>query len=117
MSFLADPPMLVGAGAAIERLAPDERTARRAELAVLALFFAVSGALYLEAPATRPMWRALRARSGLDWMINSGVLRLDTSSRTRRRDVAALAMFALYPSWLRAGRRLARRRSARPPAL
>lgn len=108
MSFLADPPLLVAAGAAIERLADDERTAKVACGAVLALFLGVSGALYLDAPVSRPMSRALRAPSGLDWMVNSGVLKLDVGRPSRRRDLAAIALFAAYPGWLWLGRRAAR---------
>lgn len=110
MSFLADPPMLVGAGAAIERLALGDAESRRAERAVLALFLGVSGLLYLDAPVMRPMWEALRSPSGRDWMINSGVLRLDTGRSSVAAHAAAAGLFALYPAWLRLGRRLARTR-------
>ena len=109
MSFLADPPLLVAAGAAIERAPLDERAATWAGRAVVALFVGVSGALYADVDATRPMWRLLRARSGKDWMVNSGVLSLDVQRPSRRRDAGALVLFALYPAWLRLGRTLARR--------
>lgn len=111
MSFLVDPPLLVGAGAAIQRLAPDAASARWAERGVVALFLAVSGLLYVDAPITRPMWTALRSRSGRDWMINSGILRIDTAPSPTRHHLAAAALFALYPSWLRLGRRIGRGRA------
>lgn len=109
MSFLLDPPMLVGAGAAIERLAPDERTKRIAQTATVAVFVGTSVGLYLEAPWTRWLWKLCGARSGRDWMLNSGVTRFEYERPSPAVHVAAAAMFALYPSWLRFGRRLARR--------
>jgi hypothetical protein len=112
VSFLVDPPLLVVSGVAIERLAPDERTARAAERAVLATFFATSVGLYLEAPATRWLWRLCRARSGRDWMWNSGVFHFDETRAGPGTHVLAAAIFALYPSFIRAGRRLGGRRAS-----
>ena len=43
----------------------------------MAVFWGVSIPLYLNRRWTRPLWRACRARSGRDWMINSGVLAND----------------------------------------
>src|SRR5207237_977339 len=77
MSFLVDPPMLVMTGAAIERLAPDERAASRASTAVLGTFLVTSGALYTNARWIRPFWEACRAETGRDWMLNSGVFGFD----------------------------------------
>ena len=108
MSFLADPPMLVATGAMIERLVDDERVARAAEVAVVAAYVAVSGGLYLEAAWTRPMWRGLGARSGRDWMLNSGVFSFPVDDVGPATHVLAVALFATYPLWLRLGRRLAR---------
>jgi hypothetical protein len=108
MSFLVDPPLLVAAGAAIGRAGADEKTARRAEGAVLAVFLVTSVSLYANARWTRPIWRLCRARSGRDWMVNSGVFSLETDPVTTRRAVAAVALFATYPAFLRLGRRLAR---------
>lgn len=108
MSFLVDPPLLVMSGAAIERLAPDERVARRAETAVLATFLVTSGALYANARWIRPFWEACRAETGRDWMLNSGVFRFDHRNVGAPTHALALALFATYPYWLKAGRRLAR---------
>jgi hypothetical protein len=110
MSFLVDPPLLVASGVAIERLVPDERAARAAERAVLATFFATSIGLYLEAPPTRWLWRLCRARSGRDWMLNSGVFHFDETRAGAGTHVLAGAIFSLYPSFIRAGRRLGSRR-------
>lgn len=96
MSFLVDPPLLVLSGAAIEVLAPDERTAAVAGTAVLGTFFAVSGALY-----AHPGW-------GRDWMLNSGLFSFEHRRPSPRTHVLAAAIFATYPWWLRLGRRLAR---------
>lgn len=109
MSFLADPPLLVVSGAAIERLArrPDE--AESADRAVLALFLGVSGLLYVNAPGLRWFWRGLGAASGRDWMINSGVTRFEHRRPAGWVHVLAIALFALYPRWLRLGHRLGAR--------
>ena len=109
MSFLADPPLLVVSGAAIERFAPDEQVASRASAAVLGTFFVTSGALYANASWIRPFWEACRAESGRDWMLNSGVFRFDHRRARWPTHLLGLAIFATYPSWLRLGRRLARR--------
>ena len=108
MSFLVDPPLLVASGVAIERLAPDERTAERAGTAVLATFFVTSGALYVNARWIRRFWEACRAETGRDWMLNSGVFRIDHRKVGWPTHLLSAAIFATYPSWLRLGRRLAR---------
>ena len=112
MSFLLDPPLLVGAGAAIERVSPDERTARAAELAVTALFVGTSVLLYLNAPPVRWFWRACRATSGRDWMLNSGVFSFEHRHPSAATHVLAAGIFATYPLWPRLGRALARPLSA-----
>ncbi len=109
MSFLVDPPMLVAAGAAIERLAPNESTARRAEIAVLATVLGFNTALYLNAPGLRWLWGSVGATSGRDFMMNSGVFRFEHRNPRARTNVAAVGMFAVCPLWVRLGRRLARR--------
>ena len=108
MSFLVDPPLLVLSGAAIERLAPDERTASRAGAAVLGTFLVTSGALYANAPWIRWFWKACRAETGRDWMLNSGVFHVDHRRVGWPTHLLGMALFATYPAWLRAGRRLAR---------
>lgn len=117
MSFMIDPPLLYANGQAYARLAPERAqgaAARAAGVAVLALFYGVSGALWLERPWTRPLWRAFGSRGGRDFMVNSGVLRLPVPGSARGHALAALA-FATYPLWLAAGYRSGRRaRLARP---
>lgn len=109
MSFLADPPLLVGAGAAIEKAVPDERTRRRVEAGVVAVFLATSISLYFDLGWTRWLWRMCGARSGRDWMLNSGLLRLDYEDVSPSTHTIAAFLFALYPLWIRLGRRLAAR--------
>lgn len=109
MSFLLDPPLLVAAGAALERAGVDEQRARDVERAVLGVFLVTSISLYANARWTRPLWRACRASSGRDWMINSGVWSMDAGPVSARGVATAAAIFATYPSFLRLGRRLARR--------
>ena len=80
MSFLIDPPWLYANGRAYAALAPERaqgRTAAAAGAATMAVFWGVSVSLYLNRPWTRLDLAACRARDGRDWMLNSGVLRLD----------------------------------------
>lgn len=108
MSFLLDPPLLAAAGAAIERFAPDERTARVAARGTVATFVGVSLALYANAPGLSAFWRPFRARDGREFMLTSGLARTD-GPQGAPQHAAALALFALYPAWLELGRRAARR--------
>lgn len=113
MSFLADPPLLYANGQAYARLAPDEVPAgatRALGLGTVALFWLVSVALYLEQGWTRPLWKACRAESGRDWMLNSGVFRFDWRRAGPRTHVLAALIFATYPLWLVLGYRQGRRR-------
>ena len=105
MSFLVDPPLLLGAGAAIEAAAPDDRTARRAEAAVLALFLVVSISLYRNSRSVHWMARLCRADTGRDWMLNSGVFHFDHERAGPLTHLAAAAAFCTYPLWIRLGRR------------
>lgn len=109
MSFLADPPMLFATGALIERAVEDPHRARQLELATAAVFVGTSVSLYLERRWTRWLWKMCRASSGRDWMVNSGVLHIDAEKVGARGHAVAAVMFALYPLWLHAGRRAARR--------
>lgn len=106
MSFLVDPPLLVACGAAANLL-PDERARTRAERAVLATFLGTSISLYLNARWTRPLWKLCRARSGRDWMLNSGVTHFEHERPRAAVHVAAVALFVTYPLWFRLGARLA----------
>jgi hypothetical protein len=106
MSFLVDPPLLVASGAAIEAGAPDERTARRLEAAVLGLFVATSVSLYANARWTHWLARLCRAESGRDWMLNSGVFDFDHEGAGLPTHAVSAAIFCTYPLWIRLGRRL-----------
>jgi hypothetical protein len=117
MSFLIDPPWLYAAGRTYGRLLP-ERTpaARTIHTATAGVFLATSISLYLDRPWTRPLWRLCRARSGRDWMLNSGVFRFDARRAGWRTHVVAALLFATYPWWLLLGERRGRlkaRKSAR----
>ncbi len=108
MSFLIDPPLLVATGAALERLAPDEESKKLADKAVLVTFLGISTGLYLNLPGLGFVWKPFRAKSGRDWMLNSGVFRCNYENPPLRTHLAAAAIFATYPLWLKLGHRLAR---------
>jgi hypothetical protein len=101
VSFLIDPPWLYANGRAIAR------SNRSTPLAAgtMAVFWGVSIPLYLNARWTRPIWRACHAQSGRDWMLNSGVLRLDHQRASTRTHAVSAAIFATYPLWLWLGYR------------
>jgi hypothetical protein len=107
MSFLIDGPWLYANGRAIARA-----TDHPAPLAAgtMAVFWGVSVPLYLNQRWTRPIWRACRAQSGRDWMINSGVLKLDADKVSPVGHAVSAAIFATYPLWLWLGLRHGRRR-------
>lgn len=115
MSFLVDPPLLVASGAAIEAAAPDERTARRLEAAVLGVFVVTSVSLYLNARWTRWLARLCRARSGRDWMLNSGVFHFDDERAGPTTHLVSAFIFCTYPLWIRLGRRAGARFAEPPP--
>lgn len=104
MSFLVDPPLLLGAGAAIEAAAPDDRTARRLEAGVLTVFLVTSLSLYANARWVHWLARLCGARSGRDWMLNSGVFSFDPDRAGLFTHVVSMAIFATYPLWIRLGR-------------
>jgi hypothetical protein len=112
MSFLIDPPWLYATGRAYGRLMPERTPAARAIGAATAgAFLATSISLYLDRPWTRRIWEACRAETGRDWMLNSGVLRLDHRRAGRRTHVVSALLFATYPLCLALGERTARRRA------
>jgi hypothetical protein len=117
MSFLIDPPWLYANGRAYARLAPERaqgRVAAAAGAATTAVFWGVSISLYLNRPWTRWIWRLCRARDGRDWMLNSGVLRLDergAGGRAVLTHAVSAALFASYPYWLWRGWHDGRRRT------
>ncbi len=112
MSFLIDPPWLYANGRAYGQLTrseePDYKRDALFVAGTMALFWGVSVALYLDKPWTRPIWRLCRASSGRDWMLNSGVLRLDARRARTPTHVVSAAIFATYPYWLWRGLRAGR---------
>jgi hypothetical protein len=112
MSFLIDPPWLYATGRIYGRVMPQpSRTSRAVSVATAGLFLTTSVSLYLEHRWTEPIWRACRAESGRDWMLNSGVFRFDPNNARIGTHRVAAAIFATYPLWLAMGIRHARRRS------
>ena len=103
MSFLADPPLLYAAGEAYARAAPESAQGRVAGVVgagVVATFVGVSLALWLERPWVRPLWRLFGARSGTEFMVSNGLVRVDSARKpgTRGHAFAGLA-FLTYPLW------------------
>jgi hypothetical protein len=118
VSFLADPILLALSGEAYARAAPEEAQGGRAKAAAaacVAVYWAISGASYLNSPWAKPLVRPLPGHDGRDWMVNSGLFRLDSRRRTPRMDLAALLIFATYPLWLWLGWDHGRRRRPRGP--
>jgi hypothetical protein len=112
MSFLIDPPWLYASGFAYGRLMPERTPAARAvQTATAGVFLATSISLYLDRPWTRPIWRACRAQSGRDWMLNSGVFHFDHRRASARTHGISALLFATYPLWLMLGERTARARA------
>ena len=108
MSFLLDPPVLFVSGLVTGRFVPKGSRRRRIAIALLGLFYGVSGLLYVD---ILPWWNGRRWTRGSDWMLNSG---LNTRlKRTAGADVLAVMLFAAYPLWLWFGMELGRQ--ARPP--
>jgi hypothetical protein len=115
VSFLIDPPLLYASGRAYAELTrdrPDADQDRAIGAVTVAAFLAISVALYLDRRWTRPIWRLCGAHSGRDWMLNSGLLRLNWRSPGASTHLISSGIFITYPYWwwrgLRAGR--ARRR-------
>lgn len=109
MSFVIDPPLLVASGAAIEAVAgEDETTARRLRGGVVALFVVVSLALYANVPGLGRLWRPFGSRSGREFMLTSGLARVDERRIAARQHAGALSLLLLYPLWIRLGSALAR---------
>ena len=106
MSFLIDGPWLYANGRAIAEL--PEEAQEPVAAATIGVFLITSISLYLNLGWTRWIWEACRARSGRDWMINSGVLRIDETKVGTRGHVVSALIFATYPLWLRLGMRAGR---------
>jgi hypothetical protein len=109
MSFLIDPPWLYATGRAYGRLMPRRTPAARAvSRATAGAFLATSISLYLDRSWTRRIWEACHAKSGRDWMLNSGVFRIDYRRAGPRTHVTSALIFATYPLWLWLGERRGR---------
>lgn len=110
MSFLIDPPWLYATGRVYGRLMPERTPAARAvHTATAGAFLVTSISLYLDRPWTRPIWKMCRAKSGRDWMLNSGVFRFDAKHAGQRTHLTSALLFATYPWWLLLGEHQARR--------
>ena len=113
MSFLIDPPLLYSGGRTYARLTRDVAPSARRDAAFgaayMGLFWGVSVALYLDRGWTGPIWRLCGARSGRDWMLNSGVFGFDWRRAGPRTHRLAGAILATYPVWLWLGVRRGRR--------
>jgi hypothetical protein len=114
MSFLIDPPLLYASGRAYSvatREAADPRRDAAVAAATMAVFWGVSVSLYQNRRWTKPIWWLCRAESGRDWMLNSGVLRLDWRKAGMLTHAISSAIFATYPYWLWRGLRGGRTRT------
>ncbi len=110
MSFLIDPPWLYATGRAYGRLMPEETPAASAvSKTTLGVFLATSISLYFNLSWTRRIWEACRAADGRDWMLNSGVFKLDHRRVSRRTHLVSALIFTTYPLWLWLGERAGRR--------
>ena len=108
MSFLIDPPWLYANGRVMAHLPESAR--RPLAAATVATFWGAGIATYLDKPWMRWLWKPFPSRDGRDFMINSGVLKLDHERDRRRADALSAAVFATYPLWLWLGLRSGRRR-------
>jgi hypothetical protein len=96
-------PSLYATGEAYARSAQqpeDVEQAVKYGAALTIFFWAVSIPLYLNQRWTRPIWKLCRADSGRDWMVNSGVLRIDDTKISSRGHAIAAISFFTYPIWL-----------------
>ena len=110
MSFMMDPLLLLGMGIAgavlsAKRLHKNFWFIYIFSALVLALFYGISVSLYVNMDFVRPMWEMMGAKSGLDWMLNSGVLHLNYSWPITDPKIlgASILLFCTYPFWLYLG--------------
>jgi hypothetical protein len=108
MSFLIDGPWLYANGRVLAAATPGKPAAALGT-ATVASFLAVSVSLYLNKPWTKPIWEACKADDGRDWMLNSGVLKIDHNSAGPITHAVSALIFATYPYWLYRGYRDGRR--------
>ncbi|MCL4313383.1 MAG: hypothetical protein M1131_04505 [Actinobacteria bacterium] len=106
MSFLIDPPVLFGTGVGIESYIADRKKALMTEGVIATGFVITSISLYLDAKWTKPIWKVCGAKSGRDWMLNSGVFKFNTDKVSNKVHVVAAVLFASYPFWIHLGRKV-----------
>jgi hypothetical protein len=122
-SFLYDPPLLFIDGLVISLLW--ERYGRprggskaipiAIAVAILAVFWTVSVSLFLDLPWVEGFARFFHARSGRDWMLNSGIFGFDyVSPPTMALKSLAAILFASYAVWMALGARVGARLAGRP---
>lgn len=110
MSFLLDPPLLVGCGAAAQAIAGDSpRQSDVIRAVTVGSFLGISLALYANVEPVARRWPLLGARSGREFMITSGLAHIDERKMTTLQHAAALSLFTLYPAWYELGRAVVRR--------
>jgi transcription elongation factor len=101
MSFLLDPPLLYAAGRAYGAAAPESAQGAKAVLAgavTSAMFIGVSAALWMNHPATRPLWKAFGTSSGREYQAFTGLRSWKGQDKAGPREHAlAAAGFAAYP--------------------
>jgi hypothetical protein len=118
-SFLLDPPMLVGSGFLAERLTRRLKPGRREaalgtlRVATITVFWVTSVSLYLNRAWTEWIWKMVRAESGRDWMINSGVFSFEHENPSPAVHVTSAAILATYPAWFAAGVKAGARSASR----
>jgi hypothetical protein len=103
MSFLLDPPWLYANGRVLAHMPAKAKTPLAA--ATLTTFLVTSVSLYFDKPWTRRISRACRAEDGRDWMLNSGVFKIDHRAAGTATHLVSGALFATYPLWLWLGMR------------
>lgn len=105
-SFLIDPPWLLLNGLLIGRFVRSRALRAVAGGATVAVFVVTSVSLYFDARWTDWIVRLCRARSGRDWMLNSGVFQFEFENVGWRTHAVSAALFLTYPLWLVLGVRI-----------
>jgi hypothetical protein len=116
-SFLIDP-FLLFANGLILALLWDRRWKGRFSRAlplgiaalIMAIFYSISISLWLDLPWVDGFARVCGAKTGRDWMLNSGVFHFDyTPPASTAVTVLAVCFFASYVVWLALGARVGSR--------
>ena len=117
-SFLIDPPWLVSLGylyaKATSKLVKDEgkrlKTRKFLDYSTIGIFYVTSISLYFDLEWVRWIWEMVNAKSGRDWMINSGVFKFDYENVSPKGHAICAGIFATYPLALKLGYKLAERK-------